>query len=42
MASSGETNLLAEARTNPEARSYPAIASLVAKLHGANHPAAPP
>jgi uncharacterized protein DUF1501 len=35
-------NLLAEARTNPEARSYPAIASLVAKFHGANHPAAPP
>jgi hypothetical protein len=34
-------NLLAEARTNPEARSYPAIASLVAKFRGANHPAAP-
>jgi hypothetical protein len=34
-------NLLAEARTNPEARSYPAIASLVAKFKGANHPAAP-
>src|SRR5262249_36918674 len=34
-------NLLAEARTNPEARSYPAIASLVAKFHGPNHPAAP-
>ena len=28
--------------TNPEARSYPAIASLVAKHHGANHPAMPP
>jgi len=35
-------NLLAEERTNPEARHYPAIASLVAKFHGANHPAAPP
>jgi hypothetical protein len=35
-------NLLAEPRTNPEARSYPAVASLVAKLRGANHPAAPP
>jgi hypothetical protein len=35
-------NLLAEARTNPEARSYPAIASLVAKFHGPNHPSAPP
>jgi hypothetical protein len=34
-------NLLAEPRTNPEARQYPAIASLVAKFHGANHPAAP-
>ncbi|MFO0803012.1 MAG: DUF1501 domain-containing protein [Gemmataceae bacterium] len=35
-------NLLAEPRTNPEAVKYPAIASLVAKFHGANHPAAPP
>lgn len=35
-------NPLAEPRTNPEARSYPAIASLVAKLRGANHPAVPP
>ena len=35
------TNLLAEPRTNPEARSYPAIGSLVAKFHGPNHPAAP-
>jgi hypothetical protein len=34
-------NLLAEPRTNPEARSYPAVASLVAKLRGANHPQAP-
>src|SRR5262245_42939207 len=35
-------NLLAEPRTNPEARHYPAIASLVAKFRGPNHPAAPP
>jgi hypothetical protein len=35
-------NLLAEPRENPESRNYPAIGSLVAKLHGANHPAAPP
>jgi len=35
-------NPLAEPRTNPEARSYPAIASLVAKFRGANHPAVPP
>jgi Protein of unknown function (DUF1501) len=35
-------NLLAEPRENPEARHYPAIGSLVAKLHGPNHPAAPP
>ncbi len=35
-------NLLAEPRENPEARSYPAIGSLVAKLHGPNHPATPP
>ncbi len=34
-------NLLAEPRTNPEARSYPAIGSLVAKLRGANHPQVP-
>jgi hypothetical protein len=34
-------NLLAEPRTNPEAKQYPAIASLVAKLHGSNHPAVP-
>ncbi|MDB5308865.1 MAG: hypothetical protein JWO38_3067 [Gemmataceae bacterium] len=35
-------NLLAEPRTNPEARHYPAIASLVAKLRGPNHPTVPP
>lgn len=35
-------NLLAEARTNPEAQKYPAIASLVAKHHGSNHPSMPP
>ena len=35
-------NLLAEPRTNPESRNYPAIASLVSKFHGPNHPAAPP
>jgi hypothetical protein len=34
-------NPLAEPRTNPEARRYPAIASLVGKFHGPNHPAAP-
>ncbi len=34
-------NLLAEPRENPEARHYPAIASLVSKFHGPNHPAAP-
>src|SRR5205085_4811534 len=33
--------LLAEPRTNPEAKQYPAVASLVAKFRGANHPAAP-
>jgi hypothetical protein len=35
-------NLLAEPRTNPEAVKYPAVASLVAKFHGPNHPAVPP
>ena len=35
-------NITAEARTNPEAPMYPAIASLVAKHHGANDPAMPP
>jgi len=31
----------AEPRTNPEADKYPGIASLTAKLHGANHPRMP-
>jgi len=35
-------NLAAEPRTNPKADSYPSIASVVAKYHGANHPAMPP
>jgi hypothetical protein len=35
-------NLAAEARTNPEAEKYPALASVIAKHHGANHPAMPP
>ena len=35
-------NLAAEARTNPEADKYPAIASVVAKFRGPNHPAMPP
>lgn len=34
-------NLEAEARTNREARSYPAIASIIAKHRGPNHPAMP-
>jgi hypothetical protein len=34
-------NLAAEPRTNPEAGKYPAIGSLVARLHGPNHPAVP-
>ncbi|MCS7271719.1 MAG: DUF1501 domain-containing protein, partial [Gemmataceae bacterium] len=34
-------NRRAEPRTNPEAVRYPAIGSLVARFHGANHPAAP-
>src|SRR5262249_17970184 len=32
----------AEPRLNPEAEKYPAIASLVAKFRGPNHPAMPP
>src|SRR4029077_20564198 len=32
-------NLDAEPRTNPETEKYPAIASLVAKFRGPNHPA---
>lgn len=35
-------NLAAAPRTNPEGDKYPAIASIVAKMHGANHPAMPP
>ena len=35
-------NLAAEPRVNPEAVRYPSLASLVAKHHGANHPAMPP
>lgn len=35
-------NLEAEPRTNPEAEKYPAIASVIAKMHGPNHPAMPP
>lgn len=35
-------NLEAEPRTNPSARLYPAIGSIVAKSHGANHPGMPP
>lgn len=34
-------NPLAEPRVNPDAKSYPAIGSLVARFHGPNHPAAP-
>ena len=35
-------NLDAEPRINPEAKTYPAIGSVVAKHHGANHPGMPP
>jgi hypothetical protein len=35
-------NLAAAPRVNPEGDKYPAIGSIVAKLHGANHPAMPP
>jgi hypothetical protein len=35
-------NLEAEPRTNPAALGYPAIGSIVAKLHGPNHPTMPP
>ena len=35
-------NLEAAPRVNPNGGSYPAIASVVAKHHGANHPAMPP
>jgi hypothetical protein len=32
----------ADPRTNPEAENYPAMASLIAKMRGPNHPAMPP
>ena len=35
-------NLEAAPRINPEGDKYPAIASVVAKMHGPNHPAMPP
>ncbi len=35
-------NLEAEPRLNPRGHLYPAIGSVVAKLHGPNHPAMPP
>lgn len=35
-------NLEAEPRVNPEAKTYPAIASIVAKHHGSNAPGIPP
>jgi len=35
-------NRAASPRTNPQGDRYPAIASIVAKHHGANHPAMPP
>jgi hypothetical protein len=35
-------NLEAEPRVNPSAEHYPAIGSIVAKHHGANHPGMPP
>jgi len=35
-------NLEAEPRLNPKGDKYPAIASVIAKLRGANHPAMPP
>ena len=34
-------NRAAEPRTNPKARLYPAIGSIVAKFRGANHPGMP-
>jgi hypothetical protein len=34
-------NRAAEPRTNPKGRLYPAIGSIVAKFHGANHPGMP-
>ena len=35
-------NLANEPRTNREAEKYPALASIIAKHHGANHPSMPP
>jgi hypothetical protein len=35
-------NRAAAPRTNPKGKKYPAIASIVGKYHGANHPAVPP
>jgi hypothetical protein len=35
-------NLDAEPRTNPSAENYPAIGSIVARMHGSNHPTMPP
>ena len=35
-------NLANEPRTNPKAKYYPSFGSIVAKHHGANHPAMPP
>jgi hypothetical protein len=35
-------NLAAEPRINPEAEKYPAIGSIVAKMHGPNRPGMPP
>src|SRR4051812_38618025 len=35
-------NLDAEPRINPSAERYPAIGSIVAKMHGPNHPTMPP
>jgi hypothetical protein len=35
-------NLRAEGRTNPEAGKYPALASIIAKHHGPDHPSMPP
>jgi Protein of unknown function (DUF1501) len=34
-------SLAAEPRTNPEAGKYPAVGSLIARLHGPNHPSMP-
>jgi hypothetical protein len=35
-------NSAAEPRVNPSAENYPAIGSIVAKMHGPNHPGMPP